>query len=164
MPEIWEKVSEAPQYIVSNQGRIRNADRGGRPLIVGKVTDGSLSVVLTVDGISRPYLVRRLVAEAFVAPHNDLCDTVDHLDGNKENCFAENLVWRPRHLAWRYTRQFREDIPQEWMTPVMNVETGERFTSVISAGIRYGIVWEDLYNAVWLQRPTFPHGDHYVYI
>lgn len=89
--EIWRKVSEFPNYSVSNQGRVRHDKRNHiRKIFIDK--DGYEIVSLQKNGKPITRRVHKLVALAFVPnPLNKPC--VDHIDTNKLNNNADNLRW-----------------------------------------------------------------------
>jgi len=106
MIEIWLPTRKQG-YEVSNMGRVRSMSRivttsngferhyKGRILVPTqtgpgyKKDNGYLMVML---GAGTPGQIHRLVAEAFVPnPHN--LPEVNHKDGNKKNCRADNLEW-----------------------------------------------------------------------
>lgn len=89
--EIWKKVSEFPNYSVSNQGRVRHDKRNHmRKIFIDK--DGYEIVSLQKNGKPITRRVHKLVALAFVPnPLNKPC--VDHIDTNKLNNNADNLRW-----------------------------------------------------------------------
>lgn len=86
----WKEVSENPNYLISDTGRIRR---------VGSETDhsvrdngGYLVTDLYQGGKRSTVRVHRLVAEAFV-PNPDCKPEVNHKDGNKYNNNASNLEY-----------------------------------------------------------------------
>lgn len=104
--EIWAKIKEAPDYSVSNFGRIRMDGRtvtksNGvvstyKPHIVGVSNKkcGYLEARLTVDNNKSIYrLVHRLVLSAFNPTDNMDEMEVNHKDENKLNNSLENLEW-----------------------------------------------------------------------
>lgn len=104
--EIWVKIKEAPDYSVSNFGRIRMDGRtvtksNGvvatyRSHIVGVSNKkcGYLEARLTVDNNKSIYrLVHRLVLSAFNPISNMDEMEVNHKDENKLNNVLENLEW-----------------------------------------------------------------------
>lgn len=58
---------------------------------------GYHTVCLTKNGISKKFLVSRLVAQAFIPNPNNLPE-VDHIDENKDNNCASNLQWCTRQF------------------------------------------------------------------
>jgi hypothetical protein len=84
--EIWREINN--EYDVSDQGRVR---RGKRILSGSLHNDGYIFV--TINGKQIP--LHRLVAEAFVENPEEKPE-VNHKDGNKQNCRAENLEWVTR--------------------------------------------------------------------
>ena len=94
--ELWKDIQGYEGlYMVSNQGRVKSI-RGNRVLKKRLTYDGYVKVTLTVDYKAVDKRVHRLVAEAFVPNPNKL-ETVNHIDGNKENNDARNLEWCDRH-------------------------------------------------------------------
>jgi hypothetical protein len=99
----------------------------------------------------------KLVAEAFL-PRNTLDHfrTPIHLDGDPENNHYTNLEWRPRHFADAYHRQFNR-----WPLigrPIMDVETGERYSDSHEACKRHGLLDKEVLRSVvdgTTVRPTF---------
>ena len=157
MFEIWASVKEYPNYEVSNLGNVRRFDTGQliRPFTL---PDGSLGIKLSKEGRQYQLLVRRLVAEAFVLPDNRFCDSVLHRDGDKMNCFRENLVWRPRWFCWKYARQFVGPVPHGWTDyAVRNRTTGQVFTNIMEASYVDATLCEEVYRSVIEGRNAFPN-------
>lgn len=105
MNEIWVKVNGFDYYEISNFGKVRSVDRisvykngtkrlyKGKCLSPGHMTSGYLFVCLyNSDGKRINLSLHRLVAQHFIAnPENK--PQVNHIDGNKENNFFDNLEW-----------------------------------------------------------------------
>lgn len=87
-PEEWREIVGFPSYRVSNLGRVRNVTTG-RVLRPADDGHGYLRVNL---GRGNHRKVHRLVCFAF---HGDPApgQEVAHLDGNRANAAAANLVW-----------------------------------------------------------------------
>lgn len=124
--EEWRQIKEYEGlYEVSDWGRVRSVDRlvrqknngtfcnhlyKGKILIPNLQKNGYLKVLLSKNGIIKPFLVHRLVAEAFI-PNPENKEQVGHLkklpDGTEDK--TANEVW---NLAW--------------MTPPENANFGTR--------------------------------------
>lgn len=122
--EVWRKVGYTDDYYVSNQGRIRH----GKRILSGSLhKDGYIFV--TIAGVQRP--AHRIVATEFCNTYMG-CNEVNHIDGNKQNNFADNLEWvtrsqnqkhavengiQPKSTSTykgKFTNQEREQIKSEW--------------------------------------------------
>lgn len=91
-------------YQVSDDGLVRSLDReevtkDGRKRyrpssVIKQQSDGKgyLRVGLCKDGVSKTYLVHRLVAIAFI-PNPEGKEQVNHIDENKKNNSVKNLEW-----------------------------------------------------------------------
>ena len=79
---------------------------------------GYLRVGLYKDGKQKFY-IHRLVAEAYIPNPNNLA-TVDHIDGNKEHNYINNLQWMTQS----------DNTIKGCNKPVRCVETGEVFKSM----------------------------------
>lgn len=99
-PEEWREIPGFDGYYeVSNLGQVRSWRNGkwGRasePALMNPspMNTGYLRVTLRHDGKDHYRLVHHLVLEAFHGPQPEGCQGA-HLDGNRENAKASNLVW-----------------------------------------------------------------------
>ena len=92
--EVWLEIEGYPSYKVSNQGRVKNVTNG-RVLRLHDDGRGYWQVGLSRGGVKTNFKVHRLVCWAFHgAPRPG--QEVAHLDGNRRNARAENLVWASR--------------------------------------------------------------------
>ena len=91
MQEIWKKLEGYwYKYEVSTYGRIR---KGNYILSLQKHHRGHLRVRLRLlDGSYKQERVHRLVAIAFISNPNNY-SVVNHIDGDMENNFVNNLEW-----------------------------------------------------------------------
>ena len=92
--EIWKDIKDYEGlYQVSNFGRVKSI-RFGKERILKSGTNnwGYLFVKLCKNGKIKPFLVHRLVAEAFL-PNTDNLPCVNHKDENKQNNNVNNLEW-----------------------------------------------------------------------
>lgn len=115
--EIWRKITDYPNYEVSNFGNIKSITRdvktrgGGVRTIKSKIlsqdTTGRYHMVtLYKDGIAKNVSVHRQVAIAFIS-NPDNKKTVDHIDRNKDNNSVSNLRW-----ANKYEQEKNKKFPQ----------------------------------------------------
>lgn len=101
--EVWKPIGGTKGlYYVSNMGRIKSLQRNVPHLLKPqKNYKGYERVELSVKGqVRRTELVSRLVAYAFLPPppYKTMCEQfeVHHIDHNKQNNRADNLVWLAR--------------------------------------------------------------------
>lgn len=105
--EIWRQVNDYPAYQVSNLGNVRSVDRTvvdnhcnrlfkgkllKQTILTNKKGYQCLYVTLSKNGLTRKFLVHRLVAEAFI-DNPDNKEQVNHIDGNPLNNVVTNLEW-----------------------------------------------------------------------
>lgn len=101
--EIWKDIEGFEGfYQVSNFGRVRSlggwcgtSKRKARIRKLNYTHDGYLKLRLMYKGKDITCRVHRLVADAFI-PNPNNYETVNHIDGNKENNKVENLEWCDR--------------------------------------------------------------------
>lgn len=103
--EVWKYCVEAPDYQVSNLGRVRvminKQNSNGRHFWVGKIitqnrsseTKPYLRVNLVVNGKLVNFNTHRLVATAFVEQLDETKIQVNHIDTDPTNNVWNNLEW-----------------------------------------------------------------------
>ncbi len=100
--ELWKNVQGFEGfYQISNYGRVKSFYNNAEGFIRKNGTDrlGYKWIGLRKPGLKSPThsLIHRLVALHFVPnPNPDLYLEVNHIDGNKENNYYENLEWCTR--------------------------------------------------------------------
>ena len=147
MNEEWREIWEFPGYSVSDAGRVRN-DRKGTFMTLSATEQGIVYVSLNRRGDHFKRSVSVLVAEAFVTTARKMSfDTPIHLDGDRENNTAENLLWRPRWYAIEYRRQFR-DRPNGINNPIQEFKTGEIFKNSWQAAISFGLLEREIVRSI----------------
>lgn len=115
--EKWREIAEFPGYWVSDFGRIksdRNEDNPGKILKFFPITKfGDLGVNLTrkepgQKSERKLMLVRRIVAEAWLEKPADFNEKygVSHIDKDKTNLRADNLIWKSEK-EWRKDKTHR---------------------------------------------------------
>lgn len=87
--EIWKKISNFPNYRVSNLGRIHNIK--SNRILQPSLTCGYYKVRLSNEGFVKDYMVHRLVFEYFHDKEYNTNLVIDHIDGNKLNNNSNNL-------------------------------------------------------------------------
>jgi hypothetical protein len=103
--EIWRDIEDyIGLYQVSDDGRVRSllrllpyaVDAGvrkpSRVLKYGKSTQGRLQVALSRDGVTKRFLVHRLVLAAFAGPCPEGMEGL-HKSLNRTDCRISNLKW-----------------------------------------------------------------------
>lgn len=140
--EQWKEISENPNYIVSDTGRIRRVGSDKDHSVRDK--NGYLTVDLYKDGKRSTRRVHRLVAEEFI-PNPDGKPEVNHKDGNKHNNISSNLEWNTKKENMEHAKSLglTSHIPSYGMLgkknpnggrkgkPFRIVETGETFNTLI---------------------------------
>lgn len=90
--EEWRQIPGFPRFDVSSFGRFRYRGSGNTAPIYKSQT-GYARTNLTVDGLVKNVLAHRIVALAFLDQPSPEHNQVDHKDGDRMNCRADNLRW-----------------------------------------------------------------------
>lgn len=139
----WSELEEFPDYAVSNHGDVANM-KTGMPRKTSMNQQGVYKISLYREGRLLTRSLALLVAEAFVPRPAEHFDTPIHLDGERANCRADNLLWRPRWFAIKYHKQFRyEDFYNQYVH-LMELETGTHYESVKDACVANGLYFQDV--------------------
>ncbi len=153
--EVWKDIRGLKGYSVSSLGDVRNISTNH--IIKPQITkNGILYVPLFVNGEKVTRSVKVLVAKAFVSGRTKVFDTAINLDGDKRNNRADNLVWRPRWHAVKYSRQFLVEYPHGKKGPVQELGEGDIFETIIEAGIVNGVLFRDVFTSCRTANPVFP--------
>lgn len=156
--EEWRDVVGLPRYSVSDYGRVYDHKRD-RLLKQTPDRAGYLRVKLWVRDIRMTVSVHRLVAFAFLEFSNsDL--KVNHEDGDKTYNYIANLelVTRSENMKHAYANSL-VDVPNR--TPVICVETGDRYKSTREAARVLGISCHKSISRV-LDTDKSTHGYHFI--
>lgn len=95
--EQWKPLDQKGKYHISSLGRVKSF-RGNKAIILKpyKNQSGYCRVDIYLES-RKTFLVHQLVAKAFVLNDDpETKDTIDHINGNKEDNSAKNLRWLSR--------------------------------------------------------------------
>ena len=156
--EQWSELVEFPNYLISDLGRIYNRRRD-QYMRTSLTRENHVKITLADEhGVRHTRSVSRLVAEAFIEPPTTACDQVVILDGDYTNVRAQNLVWRPRWFAWKYSVQLKEYQPKHYKTlHVRNITEGIEYGCIIDAGIAEGLLFSEIWRSTYSGDAIFPH-------
>lgn len=92
--EEWKPIERTDdRYFISNKGRVKSLAGYEAIILKPNHVNGYERVDIVVDGIRSSRLVSRLVASAFLKAPAALDMQLHHIDGNKYNNNADNLIW-----------------------------------------------------------------------
>jgi hypothetical protein len=104
----WRPIEDFPDYLVNEYGDIKNEYRD-RLLTQRLNREDFMMTGLVRDQRQYTRAVAPIVARAFLGhPPSDAYNSVIHLNGDRVDCRALNLMWRPRWYAIRYHHMFFE--------------------------------------------------------
>lgn len=151
----WYELPGFEDYSINPLGHIRH-DYSKRILGVRYNQFGVPYVGLTRDGRQYVRSLPRLVADAFVERPNPIFDTPIQLDGDRMNCEAANLVWRPRWYAVKYNRQFERRYHHPIEAPVRAIDDDLVFRDSFEAARHYGVLEKEIVEAVLNKTYAWP--------
>lgn len=109
--EHFEEIYDYPKYWVSNRGYILNTQTK-RILKPGYSKIGGWALVnLTDRGSQKTFNLASLVAEAFLPTPVDPNTSLLHVDADRTNNAASNLVWKPRWFVVKYIKEMSRPYP-----------------------------------------------------
>jgi hypothetical protein len=94
--EEWKQILEAPDYFLSNLGRVRRRavkDASGRQLLETLIIPNNARIDLRVDGKRFSVSLAPLLLTYFVGPCPEGCKVARHLDDDRSNNHISNLAW-----------------------------------------------------------------------
>lgn len=151
----WVKVEGFPGYSVNPLGQVRK-DSNGRIMRPRINQDGVAYIGLMRNDRQHIRSLSRLVALTFLPSPNNIFDTPINLDGDRTNCRVDNLMWRPRWYAVRYTNQFTTPYHSPIYAPIRAVETGETFLNSMAAACRYGLLEYEVVKSITNRTLSWP--------
>jgi hypothetical protein len=150
--ERWHELDEFPDYAVSDLGHIHNIKTGmPRKTSINQQGIVKISLYQGRELITRSVAV--MVAEAFCDGQTEFFNTPIHLDGDRLNCRADNLMWRPRWFAVQYHRQFDIDAFYKMDVNIEELTTGREYSSVKEACMDLGLYYNDVYRSYLREQP-----------
>lgn len=136
MEEIWEQSSLAPEYEVSNWGRLRWTDskRWASIFMINGYQATNRSIKYTDNATQDKIFIHRLVAYEFVEGYKENY-VVNHIDGCKTNNFAYNLEWVDRSVNITdcynpqkvYTQDIIDNIYADYRAGIKQKELGIKY-------------------------------------
>jgi hypothetical protein len=150
--ERWHELEEFPDYAVSELGEIVNI-KSGFPRRTSINQQGIVKISMYKNGrelITRSVAV--IVAEAFCEGQTEFFNTPIHLDGDRLNCRADNLMWRPRWFAVQYHRQFQSPEFHASNVHIYELDSGKEYYSVKEACMDLGLYYNDVYRSYIHER------------
>jgi len=156
MREEWREAPDFPRYLVSDHGNVQ-AVKTGRILHPSRNQQGHLKVNLMRDGEIHTRTVNHLVAKAFLAPpeREDFISVI-HLNGDKSDCSAHNLEWRPRYFAIQYHQQFHNRLFRTAHIPIEDAKTGKKYRTVQEAVVHHGLLLNDVLVSIHQRTYVWP--------
>lgn len=155
MQDEWIEFEKYPGYFINKEGLIRN--NSGRIMKRGLLQNGAPAVSLYVDGSYIRRQVSTFMSETWMDPRPyPHFDTPIHLDGDRNNCHVDNLVWRPRWFAIQYHKECSEPKFPDWDGSFRLVETDEVFHNPLECSKRHGFLQGDILLSLANDRPLFP--------
>ena len=156
--ESWKVIPGFPKYVINPEGVIKHRKRNTVLKTRQNKQMFKMVTLMEDDTTQRTRSVALLVAQTYLPrPRNETYNSIIHLDNDRGNCDANNLMWRPRWYALLYRRMFEE---QPVLTSVIIEETGEIFGTLREACEKYGLYDKYTYISMRNKEPCF----HYHYL
>lgn len=127
--ELWKEVYDFPLYEISSFGRVRNRSSGH---ILKPAINQSGVYIVGLRAMGKTYMrgLAKLVANAFLEDVEEYLgvsafDHVLHLDHDRSNCRASNLLYRPRWWVIKWEQEWRDG--PTWRTRVIHAPSATIF-------------------------------------
>lgn len=151
----WVPVPGFPMYSVNRLGQVRK-DSNHR-LLKPKVNQYGVAFVgMQRDRMKYQRGLARIVAQCFLPATNEFFDTPINLDGDRMNCAADNLAWRPRWFAVLYNRQFQHQYENPIMQEIVDLDSGDRYPDSFSVCPVFGLLERDVVLSILNRTYTWP--------
>lgn len=142
----WHELEEFHDYAVSDLGEIHNI-KSGMPRRTSINQNGIVKISLYQGRELITRSVAVMVADAFCEGKSEFFNTPIHLDGDRENCRADNLMWRPRWFAVQYHRQFLSPEFHDSDVHLVEINSGREYYSNRQACMELGLYYNDVYRS-----------------
>lgn len=160
----WRPVEGFENYEVSYTGQVRNLKRGSILKSYGQ-RDGHAKVQLVENGKYYTRSLAKIVATAWVEDRlYESCDTPINLNGDRMDCHAANLAWRPLWYARKFNHQRKNPRYPNWDRRFYCQETNEEFDTLYECAGAHGILEEDIYDSLRTGCRAYLIGYRYFYI
>lgn len=163
MDEEWEGIWEFPNYQISSFGRVLNNETE-RIIKESHIRDGTIKVGLRREGVQYSRSVKVLVANGFVPRREENFNTPIHLDNDPTNNRADNIVWRPRDFAWKYTHQFSQYITGQDGGPIVDLDTRLIYENMVDVAMQNGLLIRQVWRSCFMQVPVFPDWQKFEFV
>jgi hypothetical protein len=157
LEEVWAEIPDFPKYVVSNLGRVMNIRTEN--VVKEQLTPQGIVYVPLYGGPEKTKSVKLLVARAFLDYGEydpKVFDTPINKDGDKTNNRVDNLAWRPRWFAVKYSRQFLIVNPNSHVGPVYDTATNMMYDNVYIVATTFGLLMRHVYRSTYAETPVFP--------
>lgn len=155
MDEKWEVCEDFQEFSVSTLGRVRDLEKD--KFVPSRLNrQGLLMVTLRDDWTQKTRMVALLVAKAFIPPHPiEYFTSVIHLNGDRSDCRAMNLMWRSRPYALQYHAMFNDEPFRE---SVYIPQKDEFYYSLREACVKYGLIERVAHQQMCNGERIFPYN------
>lgn len=155
-PDEWISIRGFPKYSVNNLGQVQH-NRTGRLIRPQFNRTGGVYVVLMRENYQHySRSLPLIVAKTFIPQDLENFDTPIHLDGDKTNCSAENLMWRPRWFSFKFHAQFKLWPESLIEAPVRQLNDGKVFGDSREVASLYGLLEMDIYQSIENRTYVWP--------
>lgn len=166
MKEVWKNVNGYKNwYRISNFGKISYLTKNGSYMEKNKhVNKSNYEFICLYNRKTKKHTthyIHRLVAEAFIDnPSNK--PQVNHIDGDKSNNCVSNLEWVScKENIFHSIHTLHNDHAKSLRKPVMCVETGEIYASVLDAEKQLNIARRSISDAA-VNAKRYKNGQSYI--
>lgn len=173
LDSVWMKIGEFPNYLVNQYGDVIN-NQLKKTLGSTKNQRGIRYVSLYKENKLYVRALAKIVLQAFNPSTDRDFTTPIHLNGDRNDCNLENLMWRPRWFARSYHKQFDQNPIGRITVPILEFLTDEVSEGSLEAAMRYGLLEKDVIfscrtaNSKLLfdrtRREVFPTGQFFDYL